>query len=287
MLDTSTSTQDCGHGARIVATDLCSPEPESIAGRALRTNMDMLQLAGSPQAWPEQHVSVFDIKPAYLADSFGVRVILAGSPAGHYPTGARSCDGVRTDHKSFKQDAFYSMCWQTSAEVAVVMTFSASACGRLEWWTTNEETSGRILMVAPAWFRYYRPRLGLACELTPLADSPDTMVALYLPARLIPNICWEVGKVDVAASIAAWIRPTEKILTLGAYTAELEVDLLFALSGAELCDLRTARHGPALLSAGTGILSWRLVLVMARLFLSTCALFRDGFCRLAPCRCLA
>ena len=218
----------------IVITDYKSPKKDTIAGRALENNMAILARYGSPQSWPTQHIDVFHIPQEYLDVA---AVLVAGSPAGHGPEGGRSSQG----HVEFKQDAFYSMCWQTPASVAVVMTFSASACPRLEWWTDSHDKTNRILMVSPAWFHSYRPRKGLAAELTTLADTADTMVALYLPAALVPSICWtdpgaEMGvpsKVNVAASIANWYRhthaPRNTILTLAAYTSELECDLLDAL----------------------------------------------------------
>ena len=211
-------------GIRMLVTDFASPQLHSVAGRALEQNMAVLQGLGSPQSWPKQDINVFDIPSVYLDVA---AVVVAGSPAGHNPEGGRTPTG----YVSFKQEAFYSMCWQSRADVAVVMTFSLSACRRLEWWTDKDEKSGRILMVTPAWFKTYRPQKGLSAELTPLADTPDTMVALYLPAKLIPDICWTAGKMDVAASIANWMleRPQDTILTLAAYTADLEMDLLTAL----------------------------------------------------------
>lgn len=219
----------------IVITDFASPRKDTIAGHELVGNMRNFARYGSPQSWPIQEVDIYNIPKLYLD---AAEVLIAGSPAGHTPDGGRT---VAT-HVRFKQNAFYSMQWQTPACVAVLMTFSLSACPELDWRTDNRDKTGRVLIVSPAMFRTYKPRKGLATELTRLSDTEDTMVAMYLPGPLIPLIKWtdvtgDVGikaKVDVAASIANWrkhhphaIRDT--ILTLSAYTGELETDLLAAL----------------------------------------------------------
>ena len=210
-------------GAQIVVTDYASPKQGTLAGHMLAKNLEALadatQCVGGPQRWPVQEINIFDI-PSELRDI--AAIIVANSPV---------CHKGLMGSVSFKQNAFYSMCWHTGADVAVVMTFSRSTCTCLEWWTDSRETSGRILMVTPAWFDTYRPRLWFSNALAPLADAADTMAAVFLPAKLIPGICWIKGKMDVAASIVNWIafQPKKTIVTLGTYTAELEVDLLGAL----------------------------------------------------------
>ena len=219
-------------GARIVVTDYASPKQGTLAGlmlaRNLRALADATQCVGGPQLWPTQDIDIYNI-PSELLDV--AAIVVANSPVCHTPEGVRSSQGFVMGFVSFKQNAFYSMCWHTRADVAVVMTFSRSACTCLEWWTDSREKSGRILMVTPAWFDTYRPRLWFSNGLAPHADAADTMVAVFLPAKLIPGICWIKGKMDVAASIVNWIsfQPKKTIVTLGTYTAELEVDLLGAL----------------------------------------------------------
>ena len=83
-------------------------------------------------------------------------------------------------------------------------------------------------MVVPAWFASYRPRLGLAHTLGELSHDPDTMVALYIPSSMAQDLRWNLGRLDAAASIVAWLGSEGRLLTFGAYTAELEVDVLSA-----------------------------------------------------------
>ena len=224
---------------RIIVTDFQSPARESVAGKALQANMRRLHERGC-QAWPTQQVSCFRL-PA----SEPVKVYIAGSPAGHYATGARTSDGVRSNHVEFKQEAFYSMAWHTPPESIVAMTYSSSSCPKMEWWT--EYTDVRMLMVAKAYFNNYRPRLGLNDNLDALAydtsdisdRQEDTKVALFLPSTDVPRIIWtEDGRsIDVPKSIAAWTTPNGKVMTLGAFTAELEVDILHAM---DILDMRLA-----------------------------------------------
>lgn len=87
--------------------------------------------------------------------------------------------------------------------------------------------------VMPVWFQHYQPRLGLADSLEALADDAagDTMLALFAPPallsmlRLLPD-----GRLDAARTLATWARGRGPIVTFGAYTAELEVDVAAALT---------------------------------------------------------
>ena len=94
----------------------------------------------------------------------------------------------------------------------------------MEWWTRPDEP--RMLMVLPAWFATYRPRLGLADTLATLADESDTMMALCLPADMAQVLIWKNGKLDGAASIRRWMGTSGRLVTFGAYTAELELDIV-------------------------------------------------------------
>ena len=220
-------------GAQICVTDWASPDHGTPAGCMLARNLLALADAtyiryGGQQRWPVQEVDIFKIPQEYLQIA---GVVVANSPARHARESERSSQGFVVGYVDLKQNAFYSMCWQTTADVAVVMTFSLQACSCLNWWTDPREQSGRILMVTPAWFDTYRPRLWLSNELAPLADSADTMVAVFVPTKFIPGVRWVADKIDVAVSIANWIslQPKKTIVTLGTHTAELELDLLGAL----------------------------------------------------------
>jgi len=215
--------------ARIFVTDYMSPSPTTFAGKLLQGNMKRFYDSGSAQVWPKQGIDIFQIPSELLVVA---AVVVAASPAGHRPEEGQCSTGC----SSFKEDAFYSMCWQTRAfpDLVVVMTFSHSDCERLEWWTDRSEASGRILMVSPAWFRAYRPRRWKPSnELTLQADANDTMVVLFIPATRIAGICWTGGKMDLAASIANWSnrRHEKLIVTLASHTAELEVHLQRVLLG--------------------------------------------------------
>lgn len=126
-------------------------------------------------------------------------------------------------------EVFYSLMWHTPPETAIVMTFSQGACrDGLEFWTRRGESPTRVLLVSPAWFRLYRPRLGLAADLGALADEPDTMVAIYAPPRMIAAAVWKDTHLDVAATVRRWLGDDGKLLTFATYVAELEVDMLAA-----------------------------------------------------------
>ena len=131
------------------------------------------------------------------------------------------------------------MTWHTPPESIVAMTYSSSACPKMEWWT--EYTDVRILMIAKAYFNKYCPRHGLEDNLDTLARDPskDTMVALFLPPADVPRIVWtgDGRAIDVPRSIAAWTEPSGKVMTLSAFTAELEVDILHAM---DILDMRLA-----------------------------------------------
>ena len=214
-------------GTRIVPTDMASPGPETLAGEQLEANMLRLRQEGCSLSRPLQQISALEI-PQDLKE--GTAVFLAGSPAGHDPANRRFAAGCQADNRRFKQNVFYSMCWNTPPQSGVAMTFSESACGRLEWWSIPGEQPPRVLMVVPAWFATYRPRLGLADSLEELADEPDTMLALYAPPTMVQDMCWNQGRLDAAATIVSWLGAAGRLVTFAAYAAELEVDILLAAS---------------------------------------------------------
>ena len=205
--------------ARLIITDMVSPGVDSLAGAQHKEHMARLRELGCPQSWPRQAVSALAI-PADLHE--GTKVFLVGSPANHDPANDRFYGESTADNLRFKEEAFYSMCWNTCAGAAVVMTYSSSACGRMEYWTVP---GPRVLIVAPAKFATYRPRQGLSNSLEELADHEDTVAAMLLPAGLVRKLAWHGDAVDVAASVARWCADGGSVVTFGAYTAELEPDI--------------------------------------------------------------
>ena len=113
------------------------------------------------------------------------------------------------------------------------MTYSNGACGRLEFWTLPDTYPPRTLVVAPAWFAHYRPRRGLANTLDALADVPDTMVAMYLPAPFAASLRYKADKLDCSATISAWLSDDKRrIVSFACYTGELEADICQAAQAA-------------------------------------------------------
>ena len=84
-------------------------------------------------------------------------------------------------------------------------------------------------MLAPAQFERYMPRLGLADNTGQLSwtETPDTVVAIFAPASFMQELRWEGNFLNVARTIVAWLndQPSGTLVTFGAYTAELELDI--------------------------------------------------------------
>ena len=213
-------------------TDQSSPASHTFAGSELRRNMQQLRIAGySTQEEPEQQVSALDI-PSHL--KVGTSVFLIGSPANHDPDN-NPVEGERKGSSAiFKQNIFFSMCWNTPGSSAVIMTFSQQACGKLEWWSVMQQYPTRIFMLAPAWFESYRPRIGLADDMSELSwpDTIDTVVAIFAPASFMQALRWKGDQLNMAETIAAWLNNhnTGRLVSFGAYTAELELDIASAAS---------------------------------------------------------
>jgi hypothetical protein len=213
-------------GSRIYLTDMASPSSTTLAGQHLEQNMSYLRDAGITQEQPVQMVSALDV-PSDL--KHGTIVYLAGSPANHDPDNNRFPDVSRSNNSIFKEEVFYSLCWNTPKESAVAMTYSARACSRLEFWTLPHEDPPRALMVLPAWFATYRPRLGLADTHMELTDGSHTMMAIYAPVCMAKQLQWLEGRIDAAATILAWMAQRDgRLLTFASYTAELEADIVRA-----------------------------------------------------------
>lgn len=186
------------------------------------------------QLRPRENVSALDIPESLKNEG---TVFLAGSPANHDPDGKPlACQ--RGGNIEFKHDVFFSMCWNTPQHTAVAMTFSQGACtfkvaGKdrgLEWWTVLQAYPSRTLMVAPAWFRSYRPSKGLSendSQLTWDPDNADTMVAVFAPGAFMAKLQWRGDRLDVATTVLGWLEGDGKgkLVTFGAFTAELELDI--------------------------------------------------------------
>jgi len=176
--------------------------------------------------WPRQGVSALSIPYDLLINTV---VFLVGSPANHDPDNNRIEGVPRVNNVEFKSQVFYSMCWATPADSVVAMTWSLGACcpPDLAWWT---DQSDRVLVVAPAFFRSYRPRMGLADTDAELSHEADTMISLYVPVTMMPCLGWVNSKLDAASTIVQFMRAKEgRMVTFGAYTAELELDVMSAI----------------------------------------------------------
>ena len=221
---------------RMTLTDVIALDPASTAGAVLRSNLAVLAHLGGSGMPPKTGISVFDV-PGELKTPG--TILLVGSPAGNGQGIRRTDADPKLDNVSFKEAAFYSLCFHTPPDSAVVMTYSPSACRRrLEFWTLPEEEHPRALLVLPAWFARYVPRIGHPDSVEPLATVPDTMVAIYVPPLWLqgPSLSWRAeppgaeNRLDVAATIINWLVAVEtrRIVSFATYTAELEADIATA-----------------------------------------------------------
>ena len=209
----------------LTMTEMFQLSHDSAAGRELVQNLQtMARLCGTDEAPEVQHgVDIMDKRHDELLST--ASCVLAGSPAPRDPVGLRESQLSPTDNVSFKQNAFYSLCWRTTADTVVAMTWSLSACGRLDFWT-DALCSRRCLIVARATFDTYRPRVG-DNELSCLADEEDTMLALFLRPNLLDYLVRKKGVLDGAASLAALASlGKQHLVTYSCYTCELELDVV-------------------------------------------------------------
>ena len=96
---------------------------------------------------------------------------------------------------------------------------------RMELWI--DAGNVRVTLASPAFFRKYRPRRGLNDDVRALSD--DVAVLCHLPQCHVPLLVWQGEKLDVSRSIARILQNTEgNLLTLGAFTLELELDIVEA-----------------------------------------------------------
>ena len=210
----------------LTCTDLFQPSHDSAAGRDLAQNLQTLaRLRGRDEA-PEvrKDVDIFDTRHDELLSI--ASCVLAGSPAPQDPEGRRGNQSAPGDNVRFKENAFYSLCWRTTADTVVAMTWSLSACRRLEFWA-DAPCSRRCLVVARATFGTYRPRRGCASDLSALADEADTMLTLFLRPELLDKLVIVDDVLDGAATLAALAsHGKQHLVTYSCYTCELELDVV-------------------------------------------------------------
>ena len=210
----------------LTMTEMCQLSHDSVAGRELVQHLQtMKRLCGTDEALEVQHgVDILDRRHDELLST--ASCVLAGSPAPHDHVGLRGNQLSITDNVRFKENAFYSLCWRTTADTVVAMTWSLSACGRLDFWT-DAPCSRRCLVVARATFDTYRPRRGLDNELSCLADEEDTMLALFLRPKLLYKLVIKDDVLDGAATLAALASlGKQHLVTYSCYTCELELDVV-------------------------------------------------------------
>ena len=51
------------------------------------------------------------------------------------------------------------------------------------------------------------------------------MVAIFAPTPLMAKLEWREEALDMAATVFNWLRQSGKLVTFGAFTAELELDI--------------------------------------------------------------
>ena len=212
-----------GVGNRLVATDWKSPD----AGPALaemQQNIADLNNLGYRQALPHQNVDGMNISTDLLT---AASVIIAGSPSPH------DVDDNYHDEcgtRRFKQNMFYSLQSYSKPHQALFLTYAPRALPepyRMELWI--DAGNVRVTLASPAFFRKYRPRRGLNEDVRVLSN--DVAVLCYLPQCHVPLLVWQGEKLDVSRSIARILQNTEgNLLTLGAFTLELELDIVEASS---------------------------------------------------------
>ena len=216
----------------IQMTDFKSPPPETQAGVVLTDNMKKLStLMRVPQDQIDvtQDVDVLMIDERHQSILKRASMVVMGSPAPHSHDGCkRTSPHSHMSNVSFKQAAFYSVCWHTPPEVTVAMTWSASACDKIEFWADGGLTNRR-LTIEKANFDSYRPRKGLSSSLEELSyTGKDTMVAICMHPRLHSKLVYEEDGVLNGSATFAALAEGGHLLSYATYTAELELDIINA-----------------------------------------------------------
>ena len=202
---------------QLTLTDVQSPEACSTAGLELDRNLRLISAhlgrRSATVLYPKQNIDVANVPAEYLHD---VQLYMIESPSA----------GLSY--------IFRRLCQQTPPTSSFIMTYSQSACDEPDFRALREEYPPRIIIIAPAWFKHYRPRYGKdTTQARPIGTGADTIVAMYLAPAHFQSLCYHKGKVDVAASVRVWMRYAKRdelfrIVTFAAFTAELETDVLGA-----------------------------------------------------------
>ena len=152
-------------------------------------------------------------------------VIIAGSPSGHTSDGTFYFEGST---RTFKENMFYSLTYQTKDHQTAIMTYAPDALSRpsrLALWA--DANHSRVTLSTPAFFRRYRPRRGLSTDMEGLGEK--CAVVMHLPQTHMGLLVWRQDSLDVSRSIVNILRATKgTLLTLAAYTMELELDIVEA-----------------------------------------------------------
>ena len=95
---------------RMTLTDVIAIDPASTAGAVLRSNLAVLAHLGGSSMPPKTGISLFDVPDELKTPG---TILLVGSPAGN-GQGIRRIDAdPKLDNVSFKEAAFYSLCYHT------------------------------------------------------------------------------------------------------------------------------------------------------------------------------
>ena len=133
---------------------------------------------------------------------------------------------------------FYSLQSYTEDHQTVIMTYSPDALpktgqhkvGRLVLWA--DAGHNRVTVSTRAFFRKYRPRKGLCTDTSCLGEM--CAVVMHLPQKHMGLLVWRADSLDVSQSIVNILMETRgTLLSLAAYTLELELDIIEAASMAE------------------------------------------------------
>lgn len=229
----------------LVVTDMRSPEKNSVAGKQLETMLGRLAARGYSHGQVFAGIDVMNVQIQKSAIYLNANMLLVGSPANYDPENNVIDHHTDWTTSSLTAAIMYSLQWACrDTKTIVAITYAADECERVEWWHERGMITGthRAFLVCPVEFDQYRPRQGLQDNLDPLG-SGETMLALSLPVERIPDIKrTRCGKVDGSATLGTFLLrgPT---YTFGAYTGELEVDIVEA--AARLCQPDNSESAPS------------------------------------------
>ena len=192
----------------------------------MHRNLAYLKNLGYRQGRPQEDVDGLNISVDLLT---AASVIIAGSPSPHDADAVYHTDGGTIE---FKQNMFYSLQSHSEQHQTIMMTYAPGAIPEpyhLELWI--DAGNKRVTLASPAFFRKYRPRRGLNDDVRVLSDDDNVAVLCHLPQCHVPLLVWQGEKLDVSRSIGKIMQNTQgNLLTLGAFTLELELDIVEASS---------------------------------------------------------